>query len=275
MKNKHVKAVKNNQMRWDEIAPIHEKSYGSVEILRGGGVNIDGIELSEVGDVTGKKMLHLQCHIGTDTLSWARRGAIVTGVDFSAVSLEIAQKLADELCLEARFIHSNIYDLRDNLDDHFDIVYTSAGVLCWLKDLTEWARIIHHFLKPGGFFFMMESHPILNIFDDGETETLKITRPYFHSNEPTYWDDDWPDYADGSYVPKTPSYEWTWPVSDILNSLINAGLVIESFNEHNRLFFKSLPMMKEMEDGWFNLPGFEDKLPLLFTVKARRKDVLV
>ena len=269
MKKLHEQAEKINQRRWDEIAPNHEKSYKSIKVLRNGGVPLDEIELSEVGIVTGKKMLHLQCHLGTDTLSWARLGAVVTGADFSAASLDIANKLARELGLEARWIHSNIYDLRENLDDSFDIVYTSAGVLCWLKDLNEWAKIIHHFLKPGGFFFLMESHPILHIFDDNEPETLKIKYPYFHSDEPTFWDDDWPDYADGSYVPTNPSYEWTWPLSDILNSLINAGLIIESFKEHNRLFFKMLPMMKETENGWATIPGYEDKLPLMFTLKAR------
>ena len=271
MRRSHEQEEKTNQALWDEIAPVHEKAYGKIETLRSGGVAINEIELSEVGDVTGKKMLHLQCHIGTDTLSWARQGAIMTGVDFSSVSLGIARKLTAELDLDARFVHSNIYELRENLDDTFDIVYTSAGVLCWLKDLTDWAGIIHHFLKPGGFFFLMETHPIMNIFDDEEPEALKIIRPYFHSDEPTCWDDDWPDYADPTYIPRNPSYEWRWSVSDIMNALIHAGLAIESFNEHNKIFFNILPMMKEVGNGWFNLPGFEDKLPLLFTLKARKK----
>ena len=270
MKKSHEQAEKINQQRWDEIAPVHEESYESIKVLRDGGVPLDEIELTGVGDVTGKKMLHLQCHIGTDTLSWARQGADVTGADFSAASLDIARKLADELDLEARWIHSSIYDLRDNLEDSFDIVYTSAGVLCWLKDLAEWAKIIHHFLKPGGFFYLMESHPLINIFDD-ESDGLKVKRPYFHADEPTFWDDDWPDYADGSYIPTSPSYEWTWSLSDILNSLINAGLTIESFNEFSKLFFKMLPVMKETTNGWATIPGYEDKLPLLFTLRARKR----
>jgi SAM-dependent methyltransferase len=273
MSNDLERAEQANQRLWDEIAPVHARSYSEVRILRDGGIALDEIELREVGDVQGKKLLHLQCHIGTDTLSWVRRGAIVTGVDFSAVSIDHAKTLQQELNLEATFIHANVYDLRDLLNETFDIVYTSKGVLCWLRDLEEWARIVAHYLKPGGRFYLMESHPICDIFDDTRSDELSIAHRYFHSEEPTVWDDSSPDYSDENYVPENPSYEWTWTVSDIINSLIQAGLQLEFFNEYDRIFDKRFPGMVKRTDGWFYLPEYGGKLPLLFTLRAKKATI--
>lgn len=263
-------AEQGNQALWDEVAPVHFKAYQEVDILRGGGSALDEIELREIGEVAGKTMLHLQCHIGTDTLSWARQGAIVTGIDFSKESLACARQLQQELGLEATFVQSNVYELRSALTGQFDIVYTSRGVLCWLHDLDEWARTIAHFLKPGGIFYLMESHPITNIFEEEKPGELSIVNRYFHIVEPTIWDDQFPDYADGSYIPQHPSYEWEWSLSEILNALLKAGLALESFNEYDRIFHKRFPGMLEGPPGWYTLPQYEGKLPLLFTVRARK-----
>jgi len=270
MDNPYEQAEQTNRALWDEVAPVHYKAYQEVEILRGGGSALDEIELSEIGDATGKTLLHLQCHIGTDTLSWARQGAIVTGVDFSPESLAHARRLSEELGLPATFVQSNIYDLRAALDGQFDIVYTSRGVLCWLRDLDEWARIIAHFLKPGGIFYIMESHPISNVFEEGKPGELSIANRYFHQAEPSLWDENYPDYADGKYIPQHPSYEWEWSLSEIFNAVLKAGLVIESFNEYERIFFKRFPGMQADPDGWYTLPQYTGKLPLLFTLKARQ-----
>jgi SAM-dependent methyltransferase len=270
MKKTFEYAEKNNQQLWDEIAPIHVKSYQEVNMLKEGGIVLDEIELRDIREVTGKTLLHLQCHIGTDTLSWARQGAIVTGVDFSAQSIAAARQLQQELQLEATFLHANVYELDTVLHDQFDIVYTSRGVLCWLRDLDEWAQIIAHFLKPGGIFYIMESHPICNIFDDTKSGELTITHPYFHTPQPTLWDDSSPDYADGTYIPQHPSYEWNWSLSDILNALFKAGLQLELFNEYERLFDKRFPDMVNYSERWFYFPQYAGKLPLLFTLKARK-----
>jgi len=171
------KAEENNQKLWDELAPIHLKSYPETAMLREGREVLDDIELNEIGNVKGKTLLHLQCHIGTDTLSWARRGAVVTGVDFSSESILIAQKLKEELKIQANFMLSNVYDLPKMLDERFDIVYTSRGVLCWLRDLDDWARIIYYYLKPGGIFFILESHPFMNVFDEIIPGQLSIMNP--------------------------------------------------------------------------------------------------
>jgi SAM-dependent methyltransferase len=272
MKNTFEQAERNNQELWDEIAPVHAMSYPEVDILREGGIALDEIELREIGEVKDKTLLHLQCHIGTDTLSWARQGAIVTGIDFSRESIACAKQLQQELGLDATFIQANVYDLRTVLSDQFDIIYTSRGVLCWLRDLDEWARIIADFLKPDGIFYLMESHPFLNMFEETKPGELAIVYPYFHQVEPTIWDDESPDYADESYVAQHPSYEWEWSVGDILNALLRAGLLLESFNEYDRLFFKYFPSMESCMERWYCLPQYAGKLPLLFTLRARKPD---
>ena len=270
MDNLNEKAEQTNRELWDEIAPVHFKAYKEVDILRRGGIALDELELAEIGDVTGKTLLHLQCHIGSDTLSWARQGALVTGVDFSAESLTYARKLAQELDLQATFVQSNLYDLRAALDGKFDIVYTSRGVLCWLRDLDEWARIIAYFLKTGGVFYIMESHPITYIFEEKQPGELAIFNRFFHQPQPTLWDEPYPDYADGDYIPRNFSYEWEWSLGDIFNALIKAGLVIESFNEYERIFFKRFQGMVEGPEGWYTMPQYADKLPLIFTLKASK-----
>ena len=270
MPNNFQYAESNNQNYWDEVAQVHLKSYPEVKILRAGGIALDEIELEEIGAVEGKTLLHLQCHIGTDSLSWARQGAIVTGIDFSAESIACAQGLQNELGLPATFLQSNIYDLRQVLQGKFDIVYTSRGVLIWLRDLDAWAQIIAYYLKPGGLFYIMERHPFLNVFEETRPEELSINYPYFHRYEPTLWDDDDPDYADHTYIPQHGSYEWDWTIGDILNALLDAGLQLESFNEYRRLFFKLYPSMKEVSENWYDFPRYSEMLPLIFTLRARK-----
>ena len=176
MNNIFEHAEHSNRAYWDEIAPVHARAYREIDLLRNGEAILDEIELREVGEVEGKTLLHLQCHIGTDTLAWARRGAIVTGVDFSPQSIALARQLQKELGLRATLICANLYELPGVLDQRFDVVYTSRGVLCWLRDLQEWARIIAHFLKPGGIFYIMESHPTCHTFERAEDGELRIDR---------------------------------------------------------------------------------------------------
>jgi SAM-dependent methyltransferase len=261
-------AERSNRELWDELAPVHLRAYREVAILREGGSTLHEIELEEIGPVDGKTLLHLQCHIGTDTLSWARLGAVVTGVDFSPESIACAKRLQEELGLPATFLEASVYDLPDVLDAEFDIVYASRGVLCWLRDLKKWARIIVRFLRPGGIFYLMESHPVASIFEERLPGELAIVNPYFHKPEPTRWDDDGPDYADETYHPKHPSFEWDWSVSDIINALIEAGLLIEHLGEDDRLFYRRYPGMVECPGRWYRLPQYAGKLPLTFTLKA-------
>ena len=226
------------------------------------------VELEELGDVAGRSLLHLQCHFGMDTLSWARLGADVTGIDFSEPAIGLARSLSDELDIPARFVHSNIYELPDVLSGQFDIVFTSYGVLCWLPDLTRWAQVIAHFLKPGGTFYIAEIHPFGVVFDDEIETDLRVRYPYFHSEKPMRFDYD-SSYASGeSKVSHTESYEWAHSLGDIINSLISVGLRIEYLHEFPFCVYKMLPFMEKGKDGWWRLPEQQDSIPLTFSLKA-------
>ncbi|MCD4848230.1 MAG: class I SAM-dependent methyltransferase [Candidatus Aegiribacteria sp.] len=266
--DRNIEAEKGNRKHWDELADVHSRSYNLDPLFNGGHV-LDDIQLGEVGDVKGKSLLHLQCHIGSDTLSWARLGAEVTGVDISPLSLRSAREISERTGLKGRFIESSLFDLPEHLNEKFDIVYTSEGVLCWLSDLKEWGRLINRYLKPGGFFYLFESHPFIHVFDD-ESEGLTVRYPYFHSKEPNRWPADYPDYSDGDYTVKNPSWEWTWSFSDILNSLIDAGLKLEFLHEHECISWKCIPSMIKDSDRWYRLPENYPALPVMYSLQARK-----
>src|SRR5438552_420487 len=174
-----------NRANWDAWAAINAASANyDVAGFKAGKLSLNRIERGELGDVAGKSLLHLQCHFGIDTLSWARLGARVTGIDFSAPAIDLARSLAAELDVEGRFVVSTVEDLPANLDGDFDVVYTSRGAIWWLADLERWADVIAHFLRPDGVFYITEFHPILMTFDESETATPKIRYPYFPRREP-------------------------------------------------------------------------------------------
>lgn len=263
--------TKANQLNWNERVPIHiaSKSY-RLDSFKAGRCSLKSIELEELGDVSGKSLLHLQCHFGMDTLSWARRGAKVTGVDFSEKAIEQARILADELNINAEFVLSDIYDLQKNLDRQFDIVFTSYGVLCWLSDLDAWAKIISHFLKPDGIFYIVDGHPLANMFDEESKDQLIIKRSYFN-NGPIKYNCPF-TYTDGdAYLTNDLSYEWSHSIGEIVNSLINSGLEIKFINEFPFSFHRYLPFMIEDENGWWRLPNDEGHIPFMFSLMAKKK----
>jgi len=268
---RHDNAEDANRVWWDALARVHVHTYKEVQLLRDGKEILDEIELREVGDVRGKSLLHLQCHIGTDTLAWARNGATVTGVDFSAEAIACAEQLRDELGLKATFIQSNVYDLPSVLAGEFDMVYSSRGVLCWLRDLREWASIVSHFLSPGGVFYLMESHPILNALEEETPGVLSLANPYFHAPQATRWEAGGGDYADDSHTVEHPSYEWVWSLSDVVNALIGAGLEIEFLNEYDRLFFRLFPSMISDDGRQYRLAQYPGMVPLIFTLRAHKR----
>jgi SAM-dependent methyltransferase len=266
-----------NHAWWEERAVLHPatKLYQHhIQLLGSGGISLHQLELSEVGDVAGKQLLHLQCHIGTDTLSWARKGAIVTGVDFSKAAINQATGLADELKLRARFVHSDIYELDDRLPGQFDVVFSSYGAIIWLHDLKRWGAAIAQYLRPGGFFYFVDAHPMLLTIDEkfsGDGELVRLAYPYFEHREPLCFTDQG-SYADRALrTTANSTYEWMHSVSEILMSLIEAGLAIETFGEHRQCPWQALPCCGEQPDGLFALPDpLRDRLPLLFSLKARK-----
>jgi SAM-dependent methyltransferase len=265
-KNELNKYFDQNQELWDGFVSIHEKSeFYNLDGFKHGKSSLHSIELEEMGDVSRKSLLHLQCHFGMDTLSWARLGARVTGVDFSEKAIRLAEALAQELSIDARFIQSNIYDLHRILDDRYDIVFTSYGVLCWLPDLHEWGRTVHHFLKDTGTFYMVEFHPILGMFDDDGV----IRDKYFSTEEPARYE------VKGSYAEPNVefhhlSYEWYHSLSDIINVIIEAGLRIEFVHEYPFSICGDRPFLQKGKDGLWRHRDNNINIPMMFSMKAQK-----
>jgi SAM-dependent methyltransferase len=270
--------MKINQEWWNEAAQVHAQGYGyQLQAFLYGMNKLHNLEQTEVGDVQGKKLLHLQCHFGLDTLSWARLGAQVTGVDYAEQAIAIAQSLYEQLRpdlpAEATFVCSNIYTLPEVLDaaGQFDIVYTSYGVIGWLPNLLPWGKIIAHYLKPGGFFYIAEGHPFMWIFDE-KSPDLKPVYPYF-SREPIK-DESSGTYAEpNTQLAHTTTYGWNHTLSEIFTSLISAGLTIDFFHEHPFCAWDCLPPMEPGPDNFLQFADAQKRamIPLMFSLKATKR----
>jgi ubiquinone/menaquinone biosynthesis C-methylase UbiE len=263
--------VEANRALWDEWADVNARStFYRLHQFKEGETKIRPYELEEVGDVRRKTLLHLQCHFGMDTLSWAREGAVVTGVDFSERAVELARGLAEELGLEARFIQSDLYALPEVLDEEFDVVYTSRGVLGWLPDIDRWGAVAARFVKPGGIFYVTEVHPFFQVFEDEGVEEPTIAFPYWSHEEPLVFP------VRGSYADREATvqqqfeYGWNHSLGEVVTSLARAGLRIEFLHEFPFLEWPS-PVLEEREEGIWRLPGHLDgKLPLFFSLRATK-----
>jgi SAM-dependent methyltransferase len=268
----HVAA---NRALWNEWTPIHLRSeFYDVEGWKAGRGRRDlrPVLVEEVGDVAGKDLLHLQCHFGLDTLSWARRGARVTGADFSERAVEQARLLAAETGLGASFVCSDVVDLPANLEGDFDIVFTSFGVLNWLPDLSRWAEVVAHFVRPGGFFYIAEAHPFAWVFDDDNAATeLHLRYHYWPSPEPLVFPDTG-SYADPDAPVEAPfEYAWQHSMGEIVSSLAAAGLRIEYLHEFPWIVWQMFPFMVETEPLTWRLPEpYDARLPLMFSLKATK-----
>jgi ubiquinone/menaquinone biosynthesis C-methylase UbiE len=261
-----------NRRHWDEVVPIHVASdLYDVAGFKAGKSRLKRVEREELTGVRGQTLLHLQCHFGLDTLSWAREGAVVTGIDFSGPALEAARSLAEEYEVEARFIHSDVYSLREKLSEQFDIVFTSYGAICWLPDMTRWAEVVAHFVKPGGTFYMVEFHPMCGVFDNDPTvRDLHVRYPYFNSGEPIRTEEDG-TYADrGAKVTNRLNYSWPHPTSNVITSLIEAGLRIEFFHEFPFSTEHWFPFMEERGERGWRLTKHDGCVPLMYSVKATK-----
>jgi SAM-dependent methyltransferase len=257
-----------NRANWDERVPIH---------LRGEFYEVAGFlavrdtlrpfEVEEVGEVAGKTLIHLQCHFGLDTLSWARRGARVTGVDFSAPAVEEARKLADRLDLAAEFLEANVYDAASAVEGRtFDVVYTGIGALNWLPDIPRWAGVVAELLRPGGLLYLAEFHPITDVFGD---EDLTPVHDYFRE-EPYVWDEPG-TYADPeAETANNTTYEWTHTLSEVVNATVDAGLTLELLREHDYTLFPRWPFLEKSGFDTYRLPEGTPGLPLMYSLRARK-----
>ncbi|MHA1910842.1 MAG: class I SAM-dependent methyltransferase [Candidatus Kariarchaeaceae archaeon] len=265
-----------NKANWNNRVTIHAKGefYDIIGFKKDPErLSFVSHEHEEIGDVKGKTLLHLQCHFGLDTISWARLGAIATGMDFSSTAIKLAKSISEDLEMNVQFVESDLYELPKNLqgEREFDIVFTSCGSICWLPDLERWAEIIAHFLKPGGLFYIKDTHPFSFVFDDETKEGFKVKYPYFHGSDPLSFDEE-STYGDESKkLDHTTTFAWDHTLSEIVNSLIKAGLVIESLNEFPYGFHKYLTFMKKGSDGEWLLPKeLHGTIPLTFAIKARK-----
>jgi len=261
-----------NRRLWDEWVDVNSRSdLYRLEEFKKGGSKLAPFIVDEVGDVAGKSLLHLQCHFGMDTLSWARLGAQVTGIDFSPRAVEVARDLAFELGIDGRFIQSNVLEADGVLDERFDVVFTSIGVLGWLPDLPRWGEVVAHFVKPGGFFYICELHPFAQVFDDEVAEPeLRFRYPYFTRQEPIEIQTQG-SYADLEADVKQPvHYGWVHDMGEIVTVLAQNGLRIEYLHEHPFGIEVQFPFMKKRDDGRFYLPEGMAEIPLLFSLRATK-----
>jgi 2-polyprenyl-3-methyl-5-hydroxy-6-metoxy-1,4-benzoquinol methylase len=256
-----------NRDHWDELVPIHVNTdfYG-VDGFIAGENKLNQLEMGEVGPVDGKNLLHLQCHFGLDTLSWARLGAHVTGMDYSEAGIQAAKELAERCQLDARFVCCNLYDLPQNLLGQYDIVYTSYGVLAWLPDIPSWAQIAASYVKPGGFFYIAEFHPFAMVFDD-ESKELQYRYPYFEQKARRY--EVKGSYADADAETKiNEEFGWDHPIGEIVTALIESGLRIEFLHEFPYSVYQQLPILEPDGQGKWCFPKGQQPIPLIFSIKA-------
>jgi SAM-dependent methyltransferase len=267
------KEFEANLKLWNELVDIHAKSkFYDLETFKTGKTSLLPTEIKELGDLNGKTMLHLQCHFGMDSLSWARKGAMVTGVDFSDKAIIKARELSEEIGVPATFIQANIYDIPDIITDKFDIVFTSYGTIYWLDDLMGWAKVIYQSLKSGGMFYFIDGHPSSHMIDENTTDMLKISNPYFTNGKPFVWEEDG-DYTDEdrdnpTILENKLEYGWGHTMSEIINSLINAGLNIEYIHEFPFSFHGFHPDLKKDEDRLWRFQTLKPEIPLTISIKA-------
>ena len=259
-----------NLAKWNEMANLHFAGGYDIEGFLAGKCSLQALEVEELGDVQGKKLLHLMCHIGLDTISWGKRGAEVTGVDFSEKAIEHARELAEKVGQKARFIAANVYEVPEKLDEQFDVVFMSYGVLCWLASIDKLTAIIERYLVPGGTFYIAEIHPLNQIFDDeSNVQEFSVKYGYFSHGRPSEWQSEF-SYASSTPLQNTKSYEWNYTLGDLVSGLASRGLCVEFLHEFPFLCYKGLPFLEQKEDGWWYAPADKPQVPLLFSLKAKK-----
>ncbi len=256
--------IEINKKLWNNKTDVHYASefYDNKSFLKGRNP-LNSIELDLLGDITGKSILHLQCHFGQDSIALSRMGAKVTGVDLSDKAITRAKELAELVGTDTRFIESDVFKVDEILDEKFDIVYTSYGVIGWLPDLNRWAEVINHFLKPGGKLVFVEFHPVVWMFDD---EFKHVQYSYF--NVDTIIEEDEGTYTDFTADLKNKSVCWNHPLDEVYNALKNNGLPVTGFNEYNYSPYNCFQSTTEVKSGKFHIKGYENKLPMVYSMVA-------
>jgi 2-polyprenyl-3-methyl-5-hydroxy-6-metoxy-1,4-benzoquinol methylase len=268
---KKKKWVDLNRSWWDERVPSHATSaFYDLDAFRKGRDDLRPFEADELGiDPAGVDLLHLQCHLGTDTLSWARRGARVVGLDFSEPAIASAKVLAADIGLaeRAEFVQADVYDAVDAVDGRtFDVVYTGIGALSWLPDITKWAKVAAALVRPGGLLYVVEIHPFMWTWSDTEEPEMQFS----------YFGDVESHDATGSYTDRKLAtkhnhvFEHNWAMGPVITAVVNAGLTIELVGEHEIGMEQRWPFMRRDDDGFWVMPDDRPSIPQLWSLRARK-----
>lgn len=278
----HERYFDDNRRNWDDRALLHARGEAGYELdrYRADRSRLSGVvafDRERLGDIAGLDVVHLQCHIGTDTLSLARLGASVTGLDQSAVSIASARELFASVDTAGSFVEANVYNAADALGTgRFDLVYTGVGAINWLPDISRWAMVCASLLRPGGRLFMREGHPMAYAIDDMISanecnEALRLKYPYFETAEPLTFVDD-STYVDtrGERIEHATHHEWNHSIGEVFTALTSAGLAVTTLVEHRGLDWKMIPNQIERDGQWF-LPDQQlDLSPMMYTIAATK-----
>lgn len=254
-----------NRTAWDDRVPVHLASrFYDVDGFVAGRTSLEGFELAELGQVVpGQSLVHLQCHFGLDTLSWAREGARVTGLDFSGAAIAAARALAERVGVDASWVEGDVHDAPALLGRQFDVVYTGKGALNWLPDITSWAEVVAACCKPGGLLYLSEFHPLTWIFAD---ETMNVEFDYFTRGKPMVTDEP------GTYAEPTATFahnrmfEWHHQLGEVVSALVKAGLALRFLHEHPSTCFQQWPFLVEEADRTWVMPRDRPSLPLMYSL---------
>ncbi|WP_405216344.1 class I SAM-dependent methyltransferase [Agrococcus sp. Ld7] len=280
----HEEGVAVNRANWDDRVPIHQRHYDGLRILPQDPLALTdvvrrdlpvlarllGAAADDARPLAGRSLAHLQCHIGTDTVSLAHAGASVIGLDFSEPALEVAARLSDACGIDARWVHSDVLDAAAAIGTRVDVVYTSIGTICWFRELDRWAAQIAELLEPGGLLYYRDAHPAMLALDDANAEALTLTYRYFENGTALEWIDDTTYASDGERVAHPRTLEWPHSVAEIVSALLGVGLRIVLLDEGTVLEWDAHPRMVAVEGG-YALPEHERLLvPASLTIAAVR-----
>jgi SAM-dependent methyltransferase len=266
-----------NRASWDERAPAHAASpdYAVDQFLADPGFlsHVVRFDLPLLGDITGLRGVHLQCHIGTDTISLARLGASMTGLDFSAAAVAQASSLAGRTGDDARFVEADVYDAASVLGSGaFDLVFTGIGALCWLPSVRRWAGVVADLLRPGGRLFIREGHPMLWALDETREADLVVDFPYFERAEPLVWDEGGTYVQTDAVFTQNRTHQWNHGLGEIVTALLDAGMALTGLTEHDSVPWDGLPgKMEQAGGGEWRLADRPWRLAASYTLQAVRQ----
>jgi len=266
MKNTPKYITKNKESWNKKVAPHFKSDFYDMKGFWAGNTSLNQIELDLLGNVKGKSILHLQCHFGQDTLSLARMGAKLTGMDLSDKAIDKAREINGQLQLDAEFICCDIYDLPNHLNEKFDLVFTSYGTIGWLPDIDKWAKIVSRYLKPGGKFVFVEFHPVVWMFNK---DFNKIAYNYFNGGpiEETFTG----TYAERDAEIEQETVSWNHGMGEVINSLIKNGLELNSLNEYDYSPYNCFNKMEQISKRKFRIKHLSNNIPIIYAIAATKK----